>query len=52
MLPLPETSVLGKIYTILETLGWSDWMPRLVHVERWYGLLLGSVIFRLVAHPL
>jgi hypothetical protein len=27
MLPLPKTSVHGKIYATLEALGWSNWMP-------------------------
>jgi hypothetical protein len=27
MLPLPETAAFEKIYLILETNGWSDWMP-------------------------
>jgi hypothetical protein len=27
MLLLPETPTCGKTYTILEALGWSDWMP-------------------------
>jgi hypothetical protein len=32
---LPETPTLGKIYTILEGTGWTDWM--LVLVPGWGG---------------
>jgi hypothetical protein len=46
MSPLPETPTLGKAYLILETPGWSNWMPRPVsgQGERRVGQIGGEIL--------